>query len=689
MTGEPADAGPGCCGGAARPDALDRPAGPVPAAEAAGRGRPPSSRWPGWPSTCRCRTWTGRSTTWCTAEQAESAQPGCRVRVRFAGRLVDGFVLERADTSEHQGRLAPLHKVVSPEPVLSPEVARLAREVADHYAGSMADVLRLAVPPRHARTEAKEHAPSPGRPPRPEAGTWEPLPARAARCSTRSTTGRRPARRLDRAARPDLAGRDRRARRRPRSSAGRGALVVVPDGRDVDRVAAALTARGREAPHVVLTADAGPSARYGRWLAVRRGATHGWSSGPGRRCSRRCATSAWPSSGTTGTTCTTSRARRTRTCAPCSRCGPAWRARRWWSAGSPARRRRPRWSGPAGPRTSRPPATPSAGWRRPCAASRRGRPARPGRPGGPAADPRLADRRPGARGRARSWSRCRGRATCPGLACATCRAPARCAGLRRPARLPGPPGPPRPAGGAASPPRPGPARSAAAPGCGRPSVGSGRTAEELGRAFPRTPVRTSSARRRAGRASDRSPPWSSRRPGAEPVADGRLRRGAAARRLGAAAPARPAGRRGGAAPVGRRRRAGPARPRRRPGRRASPSRPAPAVQALVRWDPVTFADRELADRAALRLPPEALMVSLTGEPAAVQALLAASATCRTAPTCWARCRRPSPGRRGCWSARRAAPGRQVVAALRAGAGVRSAHKDAGSVRIQVDPREVA
>ena len=34
-------------------------------------------------------------------------------------------------------------------------------------------------------------------------------------------------------------------------------------------------------------------------------------------------------------------------------------------------------------------------------------------------------------------------------------------------------------------------------------------------------------------------------------------------------------------------------------------------------------------------------------------------------------------------------GRQVVAAVRAGAGVRSAHKDAGSVRIQVDPREVA
>jgi primosomal protein N' (replication factor Y) len=111
-----------------------------------------------------------------TAEQAEAAQPGVRVRVRFAGRLVDGFVLGRAESSEHQGRLAPLHKVVSAEPALSPEIARLAREVADHYAGSVADVLRLAVPPRHARTEAKEHPPAPVTPARPDPGSWERYP---------------------------------------------------------------------------------------------------------------------------------------------------------------------------------------------------------------------------------------------------------------------------------------------------------------------------------------------------------------------------------------------------------------------------------------------------------------------------------------------------------------------------------
>jgi primosomal protein N' (replication factor Y) (superfamily II helicase) len=84
----------------------------------------------------------------------DSAGPGVRVRVRFAGKLVDGFVLERVAHSDHPGKLTPLERVVSPERVLTPEVAELARAVADRYAGTLADVLRLAVPPRHARTES-------------------------------------------------------------------------------------------------------------------------------------------------------------------------------------------------------------------------------------------------------------------------------------------------------------------------------------------------------------------------------------------------------------------------------------------------------------------------------------------------------------------------------------------------------
>ena len=55
-------------------------------------------------------------------------------------------------------------------------------------------------------------------------------------------------------------------------ASGRGALVVLPDGRAVARVDAALTALLGEGRHAVLTADAGPEKRYREWLAVRRGA---------------------------------------------------------------------------------------------------------------------------------------------------------------------------------------------------------------------------------------------------------------------------------------------------------------------------------------------------------------------------------------------------------------------------------
>ena len=85
----------------------------------------------------------------------DAAGVGVRVRVRFAGRLVDGFVLERVAASEHPGRLAWLEKVVSAEQALPPEIAALCRAVADRYGGVLADVLRLALPPRHARVEAE------------------------------------------------------------------------------------------------------------------------------------------------------------------------------------------------------------------------------------------------------------------------------------------------------------------------------------------------------------------------------------------------------------------------------------------------------------------------------------------------------------------------------------------------------
>ena len=103
------------------------------------------------------------------AADDEAAQPGVRVKVRFAGQLVSGFLLERAESSPHDGKLAFLDKVVSSERILDPDVARLARAVADRYAGNLSDVLRLAVPPRHARVESQATA-DPTAPPKDASG---------------------------------------------------------------------------------------------------------------------------------------------------------------------------------------------------------------------------------------------------------------------------------------------------------------------------------------------------------------------------------------------------------------------------------------------------------------------------------------------------------------------------------------
>ena len=84
---------------------------------------------------------------------ADTAVPGARVKVRFAGQDVDGFVIARTAESDHPGRLQPLRRVVSAEPVLAAEIADLVGEVAARYAGTRSDVLRLAVPARHATTE--------------------------------------------------------------------------------------------------------------------------------------------------------------------------------------------------------------------------------------------------------------------------------------------------------------------------------------------------------------------------------------------------------------------------------------------------------------------------------------------------------------------------------------------------------
>jgi primosomal protein N' (replication factor Y) (superfamily II helicase) len=203
-------------------------------------------------------------------EQSDDAQPGVRVRVRFHGRLVDGFLLERRNDTDHSGKLGWLDRVVSPEPVLTPEIRRLVDAVAARYAGTRPDVLRLAVPARHARVEREPTA----IPARPQIAPVDPggwavygrggqfltalAASRAARAVWQALPGECWADRFAEAAAQTV-------------RAGRSVLAVVPDQRDLDALWQAATVHIDEPGVVALSAGLGPAARYRRWLAALRG----------------------------------------------------------------------------------------------------------------------------------------------------------------------------------------------------------------------------------------------------------------------------------------------------------------------------------------------------------------------------------------------------------------------------------
>ena len=85
-----------------------------------------------------------------------AVQVGSHVRVRFAGRLVSGWVISISDSSEHPGRLSLIERVIGTSPVLTSDSIALCRAVAARYVGTFADVVRTAVPTRHAAVDREE-----------------------------------------------------------------------------------------------------------------------------------------------------------------------------------------------------------------------------------------------------------------------------------------------------------------------------------------------------------------------------------------------------------------------------------------------------------------------------------------------------------------------------------------------------
>ncbi|MFB6819362.1 primosomal protein N' [Streptomyces sp. NPDC056347] len=558
------------------------------------------------------------------------ARPGVRVRVRFGaggrqvrggrregGGLIDGFLIERRAESDYQGALAALAYVVSPEPVLGPELLALARAVADRYAGSLADVIQLAVPPRNGKAESKPSpAPLPP-PPVPPAGSWQRYAQGPAFLRALAEGG---APRAVWTALPGPHWPEEIARAMAATLAsGRGALLVVPDGRAAARVDTALTALLGRGRHALLTADSGPEKRYREWLAVRRGSVRAvvgtraamfapvadlglvavWDDGDAshsddnapfphvrevlelRAAHSRCAFLLG------GTSCTVEAAQLVES---------------GWALPLRADREQLRTAAPlvrtvddgelARDGAARAARLPSLAWQTVRDGLRRG--------------PVLIQ--------------VPRRGYVPRLACERCREPARCRHCAGPLQAPD-------------------QRDLDCAWCGRPEtawhcpacgsgrlrariVGARRTAEELGRAFPDVPVRTSGRDHILDAVPD-MPALVVSTPGAEPVAEGGyaaallldgwamvgrpdLRAGEEALRRWTAAAALVRGQpEGGTVVV-------VAEPTLRP------------VQALVRWDPVGHARRELADRAELGFPPVSRMASVAGTPEALAEFLAAA-----------------------------------------------------------------
>jgi primosomal protein N' (replication factor Y) len=616
------------------------------------------------------------------AADDEVARAGVRVKVRFAGQLVGGFLLERVASSPHTGKLAYLDKVVSGEQVLDPEVARLARAVADRYAGNLCDVLRLAVPPRHARVEAqaakeaaaKEAAAK-------EAAAKEAVAKDAAakvEVATGAAAGVDVAEAAGGAALSDVAGlsgdhavegvedaagegspsgedgwgaypagapflralAEGRAARAVWGAlpgedwarriaevvaagvrAGRGVVVVVADARDLERMDRALDEVLGAGQHVALNAALGPAERYRRFLAASR---HQVPVVVGTRAAM------W---------------------APVAKLGLVV----IWDDGDDLHAE-PRSPYPharevlltraqladcavliAGfARTGEAQLLLETGWAKEIGATREVVRRRSPAIAPTGDDPQLA-RDPGAvtaRLPSLAWQAARQalqagtpvlvqvprRGYLPSTACAECRTPARCPHCSGPLGL----------GGARDVPTChwcGRAAAAyACPACGsrrlRASVtGARRTAEELGRAFPGATVRTS------GRDEilDRVPGEAGvvvATPGAEPVADGGY---GAVLLLDTWALLTRADLRAAEETMRRWLNASAlARPAHLGGRVVVVADGGLAtVQALLRWDPAWFAARELAERRELGFPPAVRMASVTGLTAAVAELLGA------------------------------------------------------------------
>lgn len=80
---------------------------------------------------------------------------GSRVGISFGGRKATGFVKAIVDSTERPDKVSEVESVIDGISVVTPEIFDLSRLIADRYIATQGDVLGSAIPPRQARVEAK------------------------------------------------------------------------------------------------------------------------------------------------------------------------------------------------------------------------------------------------------------------------------------------------------------------------------------------------------------------------------------------------------------------------------------------------------------------------------------------------------------------------------------------------------
>lgn len=197
----------------------------------------------------------------------DDVQVGSRVRVRFARRLVDAYVVA-IDNHALVEKTLPIERVIGATPTLTAETLALVEAVSERYAGTFWDTVRSAVPPRHARAET--HGFTPCVPPggnADDSAVWLAYSGGEAALHhlrsgevTRAVWASAPASSWIQEVSALV--------QHALSNANSGVIALVPDAADLDALAAEVTTWLPQECLAVLSTEHSPMRRYRNFLSV-------------------------------------------------------------------------------------------------------------------------------------------------------------------------------------------------------------------------------------------------------------------------------------------------------------------------------------------------------------------------------------------------------------------------------------